>query len=99
VLEVERGLARAGGEIESMQGQSNLLLRRVRYAKVQVDLSERYHEKLSSGASTGTKLRNASIEGIHTVEDGVVGALVFLLGEGPAMLFWRRRRSRSVANP
>ncbi len=111
VLEVERELARVRGEIESMQGQSNLLLHRVRYATVQVDLSEEYQEKLSSGASTGTKLRNASIEGIHTVEDGIVGALVFLLGEGPAILFWlavfglpgwliwRRRRSRSVANP
>jgi Domain of unknown function (DUF4349)/Putative zinc-finger len=108
VLEVERELARIRGEIESMQGQSNLLLHRVSYATVQVDLSEEYHEKLASGASTGTKLRNAFIEGIHTLEDGIVGALIFLLNEGPAILFWlavfglpgwliwRRRRSQSV---
>jgi hypothetical protein len=109
VLEVERELARVRGEIEAMQGQSNLLLHRVSYATVEVDLSEEYHEKLASGASTGTKLRNAFIEGLHTLEDGIVGALIFLLNEGPAVLFWlavfglpcwlvwRRRRSQSVA--
>ena len=106
VLDVERELARVRGEIESMQGQSNLLLHRVSYATVQVELSEVYHERLQLGVSTGTKLRNAFVEGVHNLEDGVVGALVFVLDEGPAILFWlavlglpvwliwRRRRAR-----
>lgn len=109
VLDVERELARVRGEIESMQGQSNLLLHRVSYATVQVELSEVYHERLQLGVSTGTKLRNAFVEGIHNLEDGIVGALVFVLDEGPAILFWlavlglpvwliwRRWRTRSAA--
>ena len=109
VLDVERELARVRGEIESMQGQSNLLLHRVSYATVQVELSEVYHERLQLGVSTGTKLRNAFVEGVHNLEDGVVGALVFVLDEGPAILFWlavlglpgwliwRRWRARSAA--
>ena len=88
VLDVERELARVRGEIESMQGQSNLLLHRVSYATVQVELSEVYHERLQLGVSTGTKLRNAFVEGVHNLEDGIVGALVFVLNEGPAILFW-----------
>jgi len=109
VLDVERELARVRGEIESMQGQSNLLLHRVNYATVQVELSEVYHERLQLGISTGTKLRNALVEGIHNLEDGIVGALVFVLDEGPAILFWlavlglpvwliwHRRRARLAA--
>jgi anti-sigma factor RsiW len=109
VLDVERELARVRGEIESMQGQSNLLLHRVSYATVQVELSEIYHQRLQLGVSTGTKLRNAFVEGVHNLEDGIVGALVFVLDEGPAILFWlavlglpvwliwRRWRSRAAA--
>jgi anti-sigma factor RsiW len=109
VLEVERELARVSAEIESMQGQSNVLLHRVSYATVQVELGEEYQERLQSGTSTGTRLRNASIEGLHNLEDGIVGALIFLLNQGPAILFWlavfgfpgwlvwRRWRSRSIA--
>ena len=109
VLDVERELARVRGEIESMQGQSNLLQHRVSYATVQVELSEVYHERLQLGVSTGTKLRNAFVEGVHNLEDGIVGALVFVLDEGPAILFWlavlglpvwliwRRWRSRADA--
>jgi hypothetical protein len=88
VLEVERELARVRAEIESMQGQSNVLLHRVSYATVQVELGEEYHEKLQSGTSTGTRLRNALIEGVHNLQEGIVGALVFLLNQGPAILFW-----------
>jgi anti-sigma factor RsiW len=88
VLEVERELARVRGEIESMQGQSAVLVHRVSYATVQVELSEEYHEKLQSGASTGMKLRNAAIEGIQNLRDGIVSALILVLNEGPAFLFW-----------
>jgi uncharacterized protein DUF4349/putative zinc finger protein len=109
VLDVERELARVRAEIESMQGQSNVLLHRVSYATVQVELGEEYHERLQSGTSTGTRLRNALIEGVHNLQEGIVGALVFLLNQGPAILFWlavfgfpgwlvwRRWRSGSMA--
>jgi hypothetical protein len=89
VLEAERELARVRGEIESMQGQSTILLHRVNYATVQVDLSEEYRQVLGSGpVSTGSKLRNALVEGFRNLQDGAVGLLVFLFAVGPSLLFW-----------
>jgi Domain of unknown function (DUF4349)/Putative zinc-finger len=109
VLDAERELARVRGEIESMQGQSAVLVHRVSYATVQVQLSEEYHEKLQSSASTGTKLWNALVEGVQNLQDGIVGLLIFVLNYGlsilfwlgafviPAWLIWRRLHSRSAA--
>jgi hypothetical protein len=89
VLEAERELARVRGEIEAMQGQSAILVHRVNYATVQVDLSEEYRQVLGSGPiSTGTKIRNAAVEGFANLESGAVGLLVFLFAVGPALLFW-----------
>ena len=89
VLEAERELARIRGEIESMQGQSALLVHRVSYATVEVNLSEEYRQVLGSGAiSTGTKLRNALVEGFRNLQDGAVSLLVFLFEAGPSIVFW-----------
>jgi hypothetical protein len=89
VLEAERELARIRGEIESMQGQSALLLHRVNYATVQVDLNEEYRQILGSGKiSTGTKIRNALVEGFTNLEDGAVALVVFVFAVGPSLVFW-----------
>ncbi len=89
VLEAERELARIRGEIESMQGQSALLVHRVNYATVQVNLNEEYRQVLGSGTiSTGTKIRNAAVEGFSSLEDGVIALLVFVFAVGPSLLFW-----------
>jgi hypothetical protein len=89
VLEAERELARIRGEIESMQGQSALLVHRVNYATVQVDLNEEYRQVLGSGTiSTGTKIRNALVEGFTRLEDGAVALVVFLFAVGPSLVFW-----------
>jgi hypothetical protein len=89
VLEAERELARVRGEIESMQGQSALLVHRVNYATVQVNLNEEYRQVLGSGTvSTGMKIRNSLVEGFTNLEDGAVALLVFLFAVGPALLFW-----------
>ena len=89
VLEAERELARVRGEIESMQGQSALLVHRVNYATVQVNLNEEYRQVLGSGTvSTGMKIRNSLVEGFSNLEDGAVALLVFLFAVGPALLFW-----------
>jgi Domain of unknown function (DUF4349) len=97
------------GEIESMQGQSAVLVHRVSYATVQLQLSEEYHEKLQSSASTGTKLWNALVEGVQNLQDGIVGLLIFVLNYGlsilfwlgafviPSWLIWRRLHARSAA--
>lgn len=108
VLDAERELARIREEIESMEGQRNLLAHRVSYATVEIQLREEYREQLHTGASsTTTGLRNSLVEGLRNLEDGVVGLLVFLFAYGPSMLFWcalflvpgyfiwRRARSRS----
>jgi anti-sigma factor RsiW len=89
VLEAERELARIRAEIESMQGQSALLVHRVNYATVQVDLNEEYRQVLGSGTtSTGTKIRNALVEGFSNLEDGAVALLVFVFAVGPSLVFW-----------
>jgi anti-sigma factor RsiW len=89
VLETERELARIRGEIESMQGQSAILVHRVNYATVQVELSEEYRQVLGSGPiSTSTKIRNAAVEGLTNFEDGAVALVVFVFAVGPSLLFW-----------
>lgn len=109
VLHVERELARVRSEVESMQGQSALMLHRVSYATVQVELSEEYHQKLQSQSSMGTKLRNALLEGVQNLLDGIVALLIFVLNYGlsilfwvalfvtPVWLIWRRLRARRLA--
>jgi hypothetical protein len=87
VLDAERELARIRGEIESMQGQNAILIHRVSYATVQVELSEEYRERLST-TSKGTKIWNALVEGLGNLEDGAVAALIFLLAFGPSILLW-----------
>jgi Domain of unknown function (DUF4349)/Putative zinc-finger len=87
VLEAERELARIRREIESMQGQNAILVHRVSYATVQVELSEEYRKRLSA-TSKGTKIWNALVEGLGNLEDGAVAALIFLLAFGPSILLW-----------
>jgi|HubBroStandDraft_6_1064221.scaffolds.fasta_scaffold160259_1 hypothetical protein len=87
VLEVERELARVRSEIESMQGQSNLMLHEVNYATVKVELSEEYHETLRSD-SIPAKIRNAFVGGVKNLEDGIVGAIIFVLKDGLSLAFW-----------
>jgi hypothetical protein len=89
VLDAERELARIREEIESMEGQRNLLAHRVSYATVEIQLREEYREQLHTGASsTATGLRNSLVEGLSNLEDGFVGLLVFLFAYGPSILFW-----------
>ena len=109
VLDVERELARVRAEVESMQGQSALMLHRVSYATVQVELSEEYHQKLQSQSSMGTKLRNALLAGVQNLLDAIVALLIFVLNYGlsilfwlalfmtPVWLIWRRLRARQLA--
>lgn len=89
VLDAERELARIREEIESMDGQRVLLLHRVNYATVEVQLQEEYRERLNSeSSSTRTKIWNAAVEGFGNLEDGIIVILLFLLEYGLSILFW-----------
>ena len=48
-------------------------------------ISEAYTIKSDS---TLTRFRNAAAEGYHTVLDSVVAVILFLLSNGPVLLFW-----------
>lgn len=89
VLAAEQELARIREEIESMDGQRGELLHRVSYVGVDVRLYEEYVEQLHTGtSSTTTGLHNSLVEGMHNLEDGVIGLLAFLFAYGPSILFW-----------
>jgi hypothetical protein len=88
VLDVERELARVRSEVESMQGESALMLHQVSYATVQVELSEEYREKMHSDSSVGTKIRNAAVGGLQNLQDAILGILIFFLNYGLAIVFW-----------
>jgi anti-sigma factor RsiW len=89
VLAAEQELARIREEIESMDGQRVLLLHRVNYATVDVDLNEQYWVQLHPVSSSAMgSIRNAFVEGIGNLEDVCVSTLVFLFAYGPSILFW-----------
>jgi hypothetical protein len=89
VLDAERELARIRAEIESMEGQSTVLVHQVSYATVQVELSEEYREQLRTpSTSTGTRIWNSAVDGFKNLEDGVISVLVFGLDVGPSLIFW-----------
>ena len=89
VLEAEQELARIRGEIESMDGQRVNMEHQVRYATVQVQLSEEYREQLNPESfSTGRRLRNSLVEGLANLAGGITGAAIFVFAYGPSILFW-----------
>jgi hypothetical protein len=89
ILAVEREIARVRGQIETMDAQLKNLEKQVRYATLQVKLSEEYRAQLEVPQTpTGTRLHNAFIEGYRGVVASAVGLAVFLLSYGPVLLFW-----------
>jgi len=89
ILAVEQEIARVRGEIERMDAQLKNLENQVRFASLQVRLSEEYKAPFGVPAtSTGTRLRNAMVEGYHSLVESAVGLVEFLLSYGPVLLFW-----------
>lgn len=89
ILAVEQEIARVRGEIERLQAQLKNLETQVRFATLQVRLSEEYKAQLEvAPRSTGTRLRNATVEGYRSAVESAVGLILFLLRYGPALLFW-----------
>ncbi len=89
VLEVEKEIARVRGEIEQMDAQRKNLERQVRYASLQLKLSEEYKAALEPPQpSVGNRLGNALVEGFRDAIESGISLLVFLLSVGPWMALW-----------
>jgi hypothetical protein len=89
VLEVEEGIARVRGEIESMEAEQTALEHRVDFATIDLQLTEEYKAEISSsGASLGSRLHHSFVEGYRNASETVLGIVLFLMEYGPAILIW-----------
>lgn len=89
VLEVEREIARVRGEIEQMEAQRKTMENQVAFASVRFELREEYQAQLDvTPPSTGTRLRNAAVEGYKSATENAIGLAEFLLNAGPTLLLW-----------
>jgi hypothetical protein len=72
-----------------MDAQLKNLENQVRLATLQVRLTEEYKLPLAlAQTSTVTRLRNAVVEGYHSLVESALGLVEFLLSYGPVLLFW-----------
>ncbi len=89
VLEVEEGIARVRGEIESMEAEQTALEHRVDFATVDLQLTEEYKAEISSpAASLGPRMHHAFVEGYRNASETVVGIVLFVMEYGPSILIW-----------
>ena len=89
ILAVEEEIARVRGEIEQMEAESKSLEHQVRYATLQLKLSEDYKAELEvAPPSTGTRLQNSLVDGYRSAVDSALGVVQVLFSYGPALLLW-----------
>lgn len=89
VLKVELEIDRVRGEIEQMQAEKKELSKRVAFATLSATVKEEYHARLeATPPSTGSRFRNAAVDGYNTVVEGLIDVGLFLLSSGPSLLIW-----------
>lgn len=89
VLEVEREIARVREEIERMDAQRKNLEKQVQFATVSLRITEEYKAQVGvPEASIGTQMWNAAVDGYRTLTETALGLALFLLRQGPVLLFW-----------
>jgi hypothetical protein len=107
VLAVEEQLDRVRGQIETTEAEQKALVNQIALATIQLRVGEEYRQPLTA-ANNGalTRLRNAGVEGLRNVTDGVFAFLIWLLSAGPSLLLiaallffparwvWKRARAR-----
>ena len=77
------------GEIEQMQAEKKELTRRVAFATLNMTVQEEYQARLqATPPSTGSKFRNAAVDGYNTVVETFISIGLFLLSAGPSLLVW-----------
>ena len=87
VLEVERELARVRLDIERLDGEKTNLGRRVSYATIDLTITEE-RKTAESPLTLGTRIRLAALDGIESVQDTLLGLLLFALRAGPTLVVW-----------
>ena len=89
VLKVELEIDRVRGEIEQMQAEKKELSKRVAFATLSTTVREEYFARLQgTPPSTGSRFRNAAVDGYNTVVEGLIDVGLFLLSSGPSLLLW-----------
>lgn len=89
VLKVELEIDRVRGEIEQMQAEKKELTTRVAFATLNATVKEEYKATLQGAPpSTGSRFRNAAVDGYNTVVEGLIDVGLFLLSSGPSLLIW-----------
>jgi hypothetical protein len=89
VLEVETELSRVRGEIEQMEADKKLLETRVAFSTIKITINEEFKARAQVVPnSTGTRFRNAAIDGYQTAVNGLVAVLLFFISSGPTLLVW-----------
>jgi anti-sigma factor RsiW len=89
LLEVEEGIARVRGEIESMEAEQTAIEHRVDFATVDLQLTEEYKaEIISPTASLGARLHHALLAGYRNAANTVVGIVLLLAEYGLSVLIW-----------
>src|SRR6185312_5385076 len=85
----ELEIDRVRGEIEQMQAEKKELSKRVAFATLNTTVKEEYFAKLqSTPPSTGSRFRNAAVDGYNTVVEGLIDVGLFMLSAGPSLLLW-----------
>ena len=89
ILQVEREIARTREEMERMEAQRKNLLARVELATVAVTLVEEFQAELAPApVGTGTRLRNAFVEGYENFVGLLLGFVFFFARNGLVLAFW-----------
>lgn len=89
VLEVEEKLGQIRGQIEQAEAEQKSLKNRVSFASVALEVSEDYRAPLATGGpSTGGRLRNAAVDGLHRSFNAIVELAAGALTIGPSVLLF-----------
>jgi len=87
VLAVEREIARTREQIEQMDAERKTLDSEVRYASIDLRITEEYKQSLDTPApSLGTRLNNATVGGLRDAADLLIGLILWLLSTVPTLL-------------
>ena len=89
VLAVETEISRVRGQIEPMEAERKSLASQVDFATINANVREDYKAQLQVvPVTTSSRLRNAAVEGYHSMAESIVGIVLFLFSFGPSLLLW-----------